>query len=136
MRKYLINAESYQEILEAEKATKSKKVSKKLSILLTRFGGKTISETAKQMNCSESRVKRTVAEYMQSGLQEFIKPKQKENHRNLTIEEEKALLSRFEEMASAGKIVEVKPANKKSSPKWNLLQGNLAEGGEKEVQHK
>ena len=108
MRKYLINAESYQEILEAEKATKSKKVSKKLSILLTRFGGKTISETAKQMNCSESRVKRTVAEYMQSGLQEFIKPKQKENHRNLTIEEEKALLSRFEEMASAGKIVEVK----------------------------
>ena len=108
MRKYLINAESYQEILEAEKATKSKKVSKKLSILLTRFGGKTISETAKQMNCSESRVKRTVAEYMQSGLQEFIKPKQKENHRNLTIEEEEALLSRFEEMASAGKIVEVK----------------------------
>ena len=78
MRKYLINAESYQEILEAEKATKSKKVSKKLSILLTRFGGKTISETAKQMNCSESRVKRTVAEYMQSGLQEFIKPKQKQ----------------------------------------------------------
>lgn len=78
MRKYLINAESYQEILEAEKATKSKKVSKKLSILLTRFGGKTISKTAKQMNCSESRVKRNVAEYMQSGLQEFIKPKQKE----------------------------------------------------------
>lgn len=108
MRKYLINAESYQEILEAEKATKSKKVSKKLSILLTRFGGKTISETAKQMNCSESRVKRTVAEDMQSGLQEFIKPKKKENHRNLTIEEEKALPSRFEEMASAGKIVEVK----------------------------
>ena len=29
-----------------------------------------------------------------------------------------------------------KPANKKSSPKWDLLQGNLAEGGEKEVQHK
>jgi len=45
---------------------------------------------------------------MQSGLKEFIKPKQKGNHRNLTIEEEKALLSRFEEMASAGKIVEVK----------------------------
>ena len=30
----------------------------------------------------------------------------------------------------------IKPANKKSSPKWDLLQGNLAEGGEKEVQHK
>ena len=29
-----------------------------------------------------------------------------------------------------------KPANKKSSPKWDLLQGNLAEGGGKEVQHK
>ena len=29
-----------------------------------------------------------------------------------------------------------KPAKKKSSPKWDLLQENLAEGGEKEVQHK
>ena len=30
----------------------------------------------------------------------------------------------------------MKPAKKKSSPKWDLLQENLAEGGEKEVQHK
>ena len=78
MHKYLISAENYQEILEAEKATKSKRVSKKLNILLVRFAGKNIAETAKQMNCSESRVKRTVAEYMKIGLQEFMKPKQKE----------------------------------------------------------
>lgn len=91
MHKYLISAENYQEILEAEKATKSKRVSKKLNILLVRFGGKNIAETAKQMNCSESRVKRTVAEYMKIGLQEFMKPKQKGNHRNLTVEEEKSL---------------------------------------------
>lgn len=32
--------------------------------------------------------------------------------------------------------IDRKPAKKKSSPKWDLLQGNLAEGGEKEVQHK
>ena len=42
--------------------------------------------------------------------------------------------------AAVGLVVAVflawKPANKKSSPKWDLLQGNLAEGGEKEVQHK
>ena len=37
MHKYLISAENYQEILEAEKATKSKRVSKKLNILLLRF---------------------------------------------------------------------------------------------------
>ena len=85
MHKYLISAENYQEILEAEKATKSKRVSKKLNILLVRFGGKNIAETAKQMNCSESRVKRTVAEYMKIGLQEFMKPKQKGNHRNLSL---------------------------------------------------
>ena len=40
MHKYLISAETYQEILEAEKATKSKRVSKKLNILLVRFGAK------------------------------------------------------------------------------------------------
>ena len=33
MHKYLISAENYQEILEAEKATKSKKSFKKLNIL-------------------------------------------------------------------------------------------------------
>lgn len=38
--------------------------------------------------------------------------------------------------AKASRTRERKPANKKSSPKWDLLQGNLAEGGEKEVQHK
>ena len=47
-------------------------------------------------------------------------------------EERVAVLVR--EMAEAEGVNE--PANKKSSPKWDLLQGNLAEGGEKEVQHK
>ncbi len=37
MHKYLISAENYQEILEAEKATKSKRVSKKLNILFGSF---------------------------------------------------------------------------------------------------
>lgn len=38
--------------------------------------------------------------------------------------------------ALRNRLMLCKPAKKKSSPKWDLLQGNLAEGGEKEVQHK
>ena len=99
MRKYLISAESYQEIVEAEKATKSKRLSKKLSILLIRFGGKTIAETAEQMNCSE---------YMKSGLKEFMRTKQQGNHRLLSLEKEKEILSRFDEESMNGEIVEIK----------------------------
>ena len=108
MRKYLISAESYQEIVDAEKATKSKRLSKKLSILLIRFGGKTIAETAEQMNCSEAKVKRTVAEYMKSGLKEFMRTKQQGNHRLLSLEKEKEILSRFDEESMNGEIVEIK----------------------------
>jgi len=46
-----------------------KRTSKKLSIVIKRFGGVSIAETAEQMNCSESKVKRLVAEYKKCGLE-------------------------------------------------------------------
>ena len=48
MRGKAISEQAYQEIVEAEKRTTDKRLSKKLSILLLRFGGKSIAETAEQ----------------------------------------------------------------------------------------
>ena len=88
MRGKTINEEAYQEIAEAEKKTTDKRVSKKLRILLLRFGGKSLAETAGQMNCSVSTVRRLIVEYHRDGLAEYMRSKYVGNHRSLSIEEE------------------------------------------------
>ena len=107
MRGKTISEEAYQEIVEAEKKTTDKRVSKKLSILLLRFSGKSLAETAKQMNCSISTVRRLIAEYHRDGLAEYMRSKYAGNHRSLSIEEENEILSSFEKKADAGQIITV-----------------------------
>lgn len=107
MRGYTVSAEEYQKIVEAEKQCRDKRTSKKLCILQKRFGGASIAETAAQMDCSEMKVKRLVAEYRDNGLEEFMRSKYKGNHRSLSEEEEKELLSRFEKMAESGQVITV-----------------------------
>lgn len=107
MRSNTISEEAYQEIVEAEKRTTDKRLSKKLNILLLRFGGKSIAETAEQMNCSVSKVRRLVAEYHRDGLVEYMRSKYAGNHRSLSIEEENEILSSFKKKADAGQIITV-----------------------------
>ena len=75
MRGKTISEEAYQEIVEAEKKTTDKRVPKKLRILLLRFGGKSLAETAGQMNCSVSTVRRLIVEYHRDGLAEYMRSK-------------------------------------------------------------
>ena len=107
MRGKTISEEAYQEIVEAEKKTTDKRVSKKLSILLLRFSGKSLAETAKQMNCSISTVRRLITEYHRDGLAEYMRSKYAGNHRSLSIEEENEILSSFKKKADAGQIIKV-----------------------------
>ena len=107
MRGKAISEQVYQEIVEAEKRTTDKRLSKKLSILLLRFGGKSIAEPAEQMNCSVSKVRRLIAEYRRDGLSEYLRSKYAGNHRSLSIEEENEILSSFEKKADAGQIITV-----------------------------
>ena len=74
-------------------------------VLIVRFGGASITETARQLGCSESKVKRMVAEYKKSGFEEFMRSKYGGNHRSLSEEEEKEILKRFEKLAAEGHIV-------------------------------
>lgn len=105
MRNYTISEEEYQKLVTAEKNCKDKRTSKKLCILITRFSGISTAETAIRMNCSESKVKRLVAQYRENGLEEFMRNKYKGNHRSLSEEEEKEILSRFERLAEAGQVI-------------------------------
>ena len=108
MRGKAISEQVYQEIVEAEKRTTDKRLSKKLSILLLRFGGKSIAETAEQMNCSVSKVRRLIAEYRRDGLAEYMRSKYAGNHQSLSIEEENEILSSFEKKADAGQTITVR----------------------------
>lgn len=100
-----ISETDYQKIIIAEKKTQNKRLSKKLMVLIHRFSGKGIEETAKETGYSISQVKRLTAEYKKVGLEEFLRCKYEGHHRTLSIEEEKEILSRFEKKAEAGQIV-------------------------------
>ena len=106
MSGYSINAEEYQKIEEAEKRCKDKRTSKKLTVLLIRFSGVSIAETAQRMNCSERKVARLISEYKKQGLEEFMRSKYVGgNHRSLSEAEEKEILAPFEKMADEGHMV-------------------------------
>ena len=105
-RGYTISADEYQKLVEAEKRCKDKRTSKKLTVLLIRFSGVSIAETAQRMNCSERTVSRLVSEYKKEGLEEFVRCKYAGgNHRSLSEEEENDILAQFEKMAEEGHIV-------------------------------
>ena len=106
MKGYSINAEEYQKIEEAEKRCKDKRTSKKLTVLLIRFSGVSIAETAQRMNCSERKVARLISKYKKQGLEEFMRSKYVGgNHRSLSEAEEKEILAPFEKMADEGHMV-------------------------------
>lgn len=107
MSRLEVSQEEIEEIKNAEKKTQSKRISQKLKVLLLRFSGKTIRETATMMGMSSSQVYRLVTEYRKVGLSEFIRVKYGGNHRSMTEEQENEILSRFEEKANAGQVVRV-----------------------------
>ena len=83
-----------------------KRTSKKLRVLLIRLSGASVAETAQRMNCSVRKVSRLISEYKKQGLEEFMRCKYVGgNHRSLSEEEEKEILSQFEKMAEEGHIV-------------------------------
>ena len=93
MRGYTIGADEYQRLVEAEKQCKDKRTSKRLTVLLIRFSGTSVAETAQRMNCSERKVSRLVSEYKKQGLEEFMRCKYVGgNHRSLSEAEEKEIL--------------------------------------------
>lgn len=107
MKGYEISKEEYQRIVEAEKQTTDKRVSRKLCILLLRFNGYSAIETAERMGCSLSKVKRLTAEYRRDGLSEYMRSKYVGNHRSLSEEEENEILASFEKKANAGQVITV-----------------------------
>ena len=105
MRRQTISKEEYEKIVEAEKKTQDKQISKKLKVLMMRYEGKNNEEVGKKLELCSVRVSQLVGEYKTKGLERYIEKKYGGNHRNMTEEEEEEILEKFKKDAEAGHIV-------------------------------
>ena len=105
MRQQAITAEEYEKIVEAEKRTQDKQISRKLRVLMLRFEGLDNAEVGKRVGLCSVRVSQLVSEYKKTGFEKYTQKKYGGNHRNMSEAEEEEILSGFKAKAEAGQVV-------------------------------
>ena len=105
--RYIFTEEEIQELANAVRANKRKDVDRRLRALLMRAKGKTLAEVAQATEYSFSNITKLVRRYRAGGLAAIVENHYRGNHRNMSYEEETALLKPFEKKAEAGQMVEV-----------------------------
>lgn len=104
---YEITEEQVSEIKVARKNIRDKQVDKRFHAVILRGEGKKNNAIAKQLETSSDMVSRWVSSYAKGGI-EALMPRKREGHRrNMSYDEEAALLNTFEKQAESGQVVEV-----------------------------
>jgi len=111
-RKYQITEQQIEELSVARNNNKDKNVENRLKAILMRGEGKKCTEIAKYTGYSADHVSKLISKYCNEGLDAIVENNYKANHRNMTFEEEEALLEPFIEKAKLGQIVEVSEITK------------------------
>ncbi len=104
MRKEIEQAE-YEAVCNAAKRNKDKRIDKRLQVVIMRYQGFKNTEIGKKLDLHPAYVSKLFMDYKKNGLEEYLSNHYKGNHRVLSFEEEKAILSQFEEKANAGQMV-------------------------------
>ena len=107
-KRHQISREEEEEIKKAYKKNKDKNIDSRLEVLLLHAEGKKRAEISIRTGYSQQRITELVGEYRSKGLEYFSQKHYRGNHRNMSYEEEAALLESFKEQAKAGQIVEVR----------------------------
>lgn len=107
-KRNVITATQLSEIESARKATKNKKVDRRLKALSMHAVGTKRAEIAKATEYNEAYISELVTKYCNHGLGAIVENHYKGNHRNLSFEEEAQLLEEFREEAESGQIVATK----------------------------
>ena len=84
---------------------KLKKVHQRLRVIQLYLEGKEEREIAEKLDFSRKWVRSLIKQYHEKGLSEYARHKYGGNRRNMSEEEEIAILSKFEEESSSGKLV-------------------------------
>lgn len=106
--KYEITAEQLIEIEKARRENKNKRVENRLKVLVLRGKGKTLAEISEATGFHRSNVSRLLALYRESGLSALVDNHYTGNRRNMSFEEETALLEKFKQEAESGHLVDVR----------------------------
>jgi len=106
-KRYQISAEQVEELEKARRENKEINVDKRLKALLLHAKGESRKEIAEKTEYAKTYISELVSRYCNHGINAIIENKYGGNHRNMSVEEEEALLKPFREAAEAGQIVEI-----------------------------
>ena len=105
---YVFSEEEIRAIEKARKENKDKRVEARLKALELRAKGATAKEVSEATGFHPASVTRLVAKYRDHGLEAITGNHYGGNRRNMSVEEEAAILTPFRERAEKGEIIEVK----------------------------
>ena len=105
VKRHVISEAEYEATKANAKANQNKRVDKRLQVILLRYEGKKDVEIGEKLGYTRKRVSQLCAEFKRDGLEEYARHKYGGNHRSLSKEEEREILSTFEEISTTGQIV-------------------------------
>ena len=107
MKEPRISETQVEEIKAARKANQNKKIEKRLQVLEMYGAGKSQKEMQEASGFCRSYINVIIKAYKEKGLSAVGEAHYKGNHRNMTYEEEEAILAPFKAEAEAGQMIEV-----------------------------
>ena len=106
-RRYQFREEEIEEIQAARKKNKDKRAEQRLKALELRAKGKSREEVSQATGFCKEYVIQLVKKYREKGLEAISGNHYGGNHRNMSKEEEAAILAPFKADAEKGKMVEI-----------------------------
>ena len=105
--RYKFSEEEIREIEQARKDNKDKRAEARLKALELRAKGAESKEVSEATGFHAGSVTRLVAKYRDYGIEAIAGNHYGGNHRNMSVEEEAAILAPFKERAKKGELVEI-----------------------------
>ena len=107
-KSYAISQSQLVEIEAARKKNRNKNVERRLCVLVMRAEGKSLEEISEKTGYHISTASKLIARYMRDGISAIAENHYKGNRRNMSFEEEAAILAPFIERAERGEMVDIK----------------------------
>ena len=107
-KSYAISQSQLVEIEAARKKNRNKNVERRLYVLVMRAEGKSLEEISEKTGYHISTASKLIARYMRDGISAIAENHYKGNRRNMSFEEEAAILAPFIERAEREEMVDIK----------------------------
>lgn len=107
-KSYAISQRQLVEIETARKKNRNKNIERRLYVLAMRAEGKSLEEISEKTGYHISTASKLIARYMRDGISAIAENHYKGNRRNMSFEEEAAILAPFIERAERGEMVDIK----------------------------